>query len=525
MIFKICSYIYIVVTIIVNYFSPVFAASTSCNLSLSKIIHQYPYVQKYLGVYIVDLESSAGSTGRAEVFSLNPDQLFIPASLSKIVTTITALKKLGTNYLFKTEVKYRGTMGGAETLPDTSPGTLHGDLYLIGKGDPSLVSEKLQRIVDQLYFLGLRKVQGDIIIDDSFFAQTESLRDVSDYSEYEERSNGEHPYNALASALSFNFNSAAIHISTNPFTIHLDPVDTPYIKLTDAVELAATNTNSSKKKFDISVHQVKNNDVNEEFKIVGSRALLPVGANTDHRLITFYRPVGNPTLYTGHIFKSLLEKNQITVSGTVKKLSTPLTPKDLKELKDLYTHHSEDLSHIIALANRFSNNFMCEQLLLTMGAELFGAPGTPGKGLRVISDLLDSIAFKNKNYQIVNGSGLTYRNQLSPRQIIQLLEYAHRDLSIYPEFLHSLAMPGAPGTLERWFPGNTRMHVIRAKTGSLSQKMLIHAISGYTSTKSGRHLAFAIMINVPHHTKNAMHLFLQSKQIEEKILSALANLP
>ncbi|MBF0315714.1 MAG: D-alanyl-D-alanine carboxypeptidase/D-alanyl-D-alanine-endopeptidase [Oligoflexia bacterium] len=448
-----------------------------------------------VGIVLYDLSSNQ------EIYTLNPDKLFIPASISKMFTSAAALKNLGVSYSFKTEIKYKGEL--------QSNGKLDGDLYIIGGGDPFLVSEKLERLSANIYYQGLRKVEGDLCVDNSFFQDVAKLRDNFET----EIAKEDNPYNAQNSALSFNFNSLGIYISPltkvtnahssivgeNEIPIYIDPIENSYIKIHNNLRLGA-GTSATLLRLN------KNNNTAEEFSLQGESSSPSF----------LYKSVNNPALYAGHMLKALLQKNNITISGEVKEC-----PPE-KNLTSLFTHASDSLAELVTLTNRFSNNFMCEQILLTMGAHRFGAPGTPDKGLMVLGEYLKSINFKKRDYIFKNGSGLTYGNQLSARHAVELLNAIHNDYTIYPEFLYSLARPHIAGTLNKWFNNDSEMEVVRAKTGSLSHRLLVHSIAGIVAAKNGHLLAFAMITNIPSASKEAYKSYALARLLEEKILIMLA---
>ena len=102
-----------------------------------------------------------GSVGSGEIlFEKGADNLVVPASVSKIFTSYSALKKLKPNFVFKTSLYYSGMV---------KEGKLSGDLYVKGGGDPSLVSERMWMLVNEFRRKGIKQIMGKIIIDSSYF--------------------------------------------------------------------------------------------------------------------------------------------------------------------------------------------------------------------------------------------------------------------------------------------------------------------------------------------------------------------
>ena len=147
--------------------------------------------KKNFGVKIHSLERDK------TLYSVYSDRLFSPASNLKLLTTAVALKRLGANYRFKTALY--------ATLPIVGK-ILEGDIYIKGFGDPNLVSEQMWLLANELKNSPLKKVRGNIIADASFF---DSNRRVKTWN----KKAGVEAYNAPLGALSFNFNTVAVHVT------------------------------------------------------------------------------------------------------------------------------------------------------------------------------------------------------------------------------------------------------------------------------------------------------------------------
>ena len=176
------------------------------------------------------------------------------------------------------------------------------------------------------------------------------------------------------------------------------------------------------------------------------------------------------------------------VEGNVQEGSVPGNGKLVLEFE------SQPLWHIVWGLNKFSNNFVADQLMKKLGAEMWGAPGTLQKGIAAVQDILENIGISKNSYTIVDGSGLTRSTQVTPRQIFKVLNSAHRDFSMYPEFLASLGVAGEDGTLRNRLPTSEGQGVLRGKTGSLDG---VSSLAGYVASRDGELLSFAIVLNDP----------------------------
>ena len=408
-----------------------------------------------------------GSSG-IKVFSLtkgevlyhrNSNQFFIPASNMKLLTSAVALKLLGGEYQFLTTVSTDGKI---------TNGTLDGNLYLKGYGDPRLVSEELWMIAKDIRNLGIKKINGDIIADDSFFDKQITGAGVG-------KNAGPEPYNARVSALSLNFNTVTVYVNpsktsgTRPAII-VDP-PTQYIKISNKAKTVSKREQNS-----LIVS-----------RIIGTKYDTVVAKGSINSYgYSVYLNVSNPTLYTITVFKEFLEKEGIKIRGNV---SISKQPEGIKEL---IAHKSRPLSLIIQDMNKISNNFISEQVLKTAGAERFGEPGTFQKGLDLIAQLMETLGYSPSSYSILDGSGLSKQNSLSPDQIVDLLKNMYYDFSVSAEYVSSLGIMGIDGSLKTRLKKLAKKKYIRAKTGTLNGAS---TLSGYIGARGGEKLAFSILVN------------------------------
>ena len=162
------------------------------------------------------------------------------------------------------------------------------------------------------------------------------------------------------------------------------------------------------------------------------------------------------------------------------------------EAKEILAFDSLPLWQIVWGMNKFSNNFVADQILKKLGAEVKGAPGTMQKGLDTLAEVLEEIGIPKKSYHFKDGSGLTRETKVTPRQITKVLMAAYKDFGTSPEFTASLGVAGEDGTVRNRFPSSGVQGLLRAKTGSLDG---VTALAGYVPTADGELIAFAIMLN------------------------------
>ncbi|MBI4405518.1 MAG: D-alanyl-D-alanine carboxypeptidase/D-alanyl-D-alanine-endopeptidase [Deltaproteobacteria bacterium] len=407
-----------------------------------------------------------GSLTRNEVlYERNADKLLIPASVNKIFTAFAALRKLKPTGTFKTYLYAKGPV---------REGQLQGDLYIKGGGDPSLVSERMWMLVNELIRWDVKKITGDIIGDASYFDEEKTPLTRPKYLK-------DQAYNAPVGALSFNFNTTTVYVRAGekigePPRVHTDPQNS-YI---DVINHGTTKGAGTKNSIVVSRTDFVKGDIGDTVLLRGS---IPLDAPE----MRFYRNIVNPTLYAGHMFKNFLEQRGIQVQGRVKEGRVPETAKLLVEFDSL------PLWQLIWGMNKFSNNFVADQILKKLGAHMWGEPGTLIKGITAVEDVLEDVGIKKKSYEIFDGSGLTRDTLVTARQVLTVLTNAWQDFSISAEFVASLGIAGEDGTIRRRFP-NASVPAIRAKTGSLDG---VTSLAGFATSADNEPLAFAIILNDP----------------------------
>ncbi len=414
------------------------------------------------------------------LYEKNSHALFSPASNMKMVTSVAALKKVGPGYRFHTRVHTDGRIANR---------VLKGNLYLQGLGDPSLVTEHMWILVNEIKNLPLTRVEGDIIADSSFFEDQGRLKTWSRY-------DGPEAYLAPLGALSFNFNTVTVHIEPgqrvgDPPLVIVDP-EIDFIRINNT----AVTTKKRKRRGRLIVNRRAHENYNE----VTVSGNLPIHMARKK----YYLNITDPERYTAQAFKKFLQQAGVEVTGSIRRGRVP----ESATLR--VDHESPPLGEILRGLNKFSNNFVAEQILRTLGAKFFGRPGTTPNGVRVLEEYMDTLGYSADQYTIVDGSGLSRQNRLSPDQIVRMLEDARNDLGIFPEFVSALGVMGLDGSVEDRMNGNKNAQRIRVKTGTLDQ---VSALSGYFQSQDGEWFAFSILLN-DLKCSNGKAMALQDKIME-----------
>ena len=415
-----------------------------------------------MSVQVADIAS-----GRI-LFAADADRPQNPASNVKLVTSFAALARLTPQYRFRT-VLHGDTLEGDRVV---------GNLYLRGFGDPTLVSETLTLLAEDLQTLGVRRVTRDLVVDDGFF---DGERFPSGYASIDS-ADPNAAYRAPTGAVSLNFNTLRVLVRpTRPGAAAHVAVDPPseYVRLLAGVATVAAGASRVSATATALPGRLA----------IEVRGQIRAGAEP----VELRRRVAEPALYAGHTLRAALARYGVRIDGKVRRGSAPAS-RGSQGPAILATRASEPLGVIVREVNKLSQNFMAEQLLKTLGAETRGAPGTTASGLEAVADELARIGVPRGAFTLQNGSGLGDASRLSAAQIVAVLRAAWHDFRIAPDFVASLALAGADGTLGHRLIGTPAERLVRAKTGTLDG---VTALSGYVGGIAGAArgpLAFSVLI-------------------------------
>lgn len=402
-----------------------------------------------------------------QLYARNEDTRFVPASNMKLFTLAAALDRLGPDYQFKTEVYVDG--------PISEDGFLEGNLILKGYGDPSLTSEDLDELADELMDKGIRHIQGKILVDESYFDEVRLAPGwMWDDEPYD--------YSAQISALGVDRNTVTFEIKPNNQigeapSIHFIP-ESSYM----TVRNAATIVNGSSNKTQINRPRGKN--------VITVTGTIGENAKTVEETLT----MEDPALYVGNLFSHLLTTNGVTWNEPLQIEKTTIDSED-----PFITHFSEPLSELIKYANKQSNNFYLEMLCKTLGA-VEGRQGSFEEGAKVIAEYLEDADIEG--YQQADGSGLSRHDLISAADMIALLRYVESQ-DYWDVFVESLPIAGVDGTLANRMKNTPAANNLKAKTGSMSG---VNALSGTVTADNGDNLLFSVLTNGVYKSASARKL-------------------
>jgi serine-type D-Ala-D-Ala carboxypeptidase/endopeptidase (penicillin-binding protein 4) len=427
------------------------------------------------GVAIVDVRSGA------EIYVRNADQPLNPASNAKVATAAAALKRLGPEFRFATSI--HGKLEG---------NVVRGNLHLKGHADPTLSSADLWEMVRELKVAGVRRVEGGVVVDDTYFD------DKNLPYAFDQQPDEDNRFRSPVGAASLNHNALAVTVRAGPAVMAKAQVlvDPPgYAELANDTVTMAGGPNSPK----ISASTFENRT---KLRVWGQ---VPLGAAS----VTYYRRIDNPSLFSGHGLKGVLEESGITVGGGVQVGPLPPGTPLLAE------HLSPPLSVVLLETGKMSNNFVTETVLKTMGAEAGKGPGTWDTATAAVAEILAAWGLAPGTYTYRNGSGLYDADRFSARALAGVLRGVYLDASVRPEFLSMLAVGGVDGTIDSRYQGSSTKGYVRAKTGTLDD---VAALSGYVLDRRGeRPIVFSILVN------KASGYVSAARGWQEKIVTIIAD--
>jgi D-alanyl-D-alanine carboxypeptidase/D-alanyl-D-alanine-endopeptidase (penicillin-binding protein 4) len=392
------------------------------------------------------------------------------ASNVKLLTTATALKTLGGDYRFSTDLYINGDV--------QSNGELNGSLVIHTAGDPSISpsfgvnpQEIIQGWARTLDSLGIKSVH-NVVVDASYF-------DATPYAPGWAWDDETFGFNAPISSAAIFENSITVTVTparTPGRSVQID-IFPPTAYVTLRVTAVTTRPDS-----------VSTIDVRRER---GSRTIVVSGnIATDAEPYVEHVSVERPPLFFATLVHEELKRFGITVRGSLFDAADYPEMINYQTLRKVAEYTSPPLRDIVAATNKQSLNLAAEMLLKKLGREYVGT-GSTAAGLDVVKKVLGEIGIDTEHLRLYDGSGLSRQDMIAPADIATLLRWARR-ASMSGDFLASLAIAGKDGTLAERLKGTLAEGNVIGKTGYLNG---IRAVSGYARTRDGEWLAYSIVVN------------------------------
>jgi D-alanyl-D-alanine carboxypeptidase/D-alanyl-D-alanine-endopeptidase (penicillin-binding protein 4) len=471
---------------------PAARADDELAARINAIIQGPDYRQARWGILVVDAES-----GRT-VYEHNPDQLFLPASTTKLYSCAAALAALGPDYKFETPVFQRGTV---------ADGRLKGDLILVAKGDLTLGGRTdangkmafkdhdhiyanflpgaaltdtdplagLKSLARQVKEAGIRLVDGDVLIDDRLFPK--------------DRGSGSGP--ALLTPIVVNDNVVDILVSPgakagDPARLLIRP-ETPFIQMDVHIDTVAEGTSPL----------VRVQSAGSQRCVVRGR--IPVSSKP----LLFIFPVDDPTAFARALFIEALQREGVNVAASA--LQSPRAELPDKaaydHLKRVALFTSPPFSEVIKVTLKVSHNLYASTLPVLVAVQK--GNGTLAEGLKRQRKFLAELGVPADTISFGGGAGGAPADMVTPRATVALLQ-AMAKRSDYPVYQASLPVLGVDGTLVDAVGADSPARgKVRAKTGTLlwhdgmNDRTLLtsKALAGTLTTAKGRSLIVAMFVN------------------------------
>lgn len=407
-----------------------------------------------LGIVISDVRTGMNLASNQAHLALTP------ASTQKLITTAAALEILGSNYQFKTQINTDGEL--------LANGTLSGNLIIKGFGDPTLGSKYFMKgkpvelqITDKIKSLGIQKIQGKILVDDSYInpkiPSTWIWEDMANY------------YGAIPNGLSFHDNLYTLFFSSE--------------KAGSATQLVKTEPQNTGLVFD---NQVISSTVNRDLAYI-------FGGNTSNkRRIEGSIPQNRAQFKVKgallHPKNSLIE----SLNKSFAKAGIPIKNEVLTGKKStlLLRLNSPELKEIVKLTNQKSINLFADHLLFEIGEKETGHASWEN-GIDALKKFWSEKGLSTKYISLYDGCGLSHFNSVSANFFDQLLQLMYHSKNSN-EFISSLPVAGISGTLKSFGGNSAVIGNWKAKTGSMTG---VRTYCGYLQTKNGNEYSVTILIN------------------------------
>ncbi|TXL63360.1 D-alanyl-D-alanine carboxypeptidase/D-alanyl-D-alanine-endopeptidase [Cerasibacillus terrae] len=405
-----------------------------------------------------------------KIYNYHGNHHLHPASNMKLLTGAAALDVLGPDYQFPTELVTDGKLKGS---------VLQGDLFLISKGNPTLLKKDLDQFAKKLKEKGIQKINGNLIGDDSWYDNIRYSQDLNWSDEYNYTGA---PVSALTLSPDEDYDTSSVIVEVFPGekqdappTVKLTP-ETSIMKITNKAKTVEANTNHS-----ITVERQHGEN---HLLIEGE---IPLQA----KQTKVWRSVEDPTIYTLDIFKQSLEEHGIQIIGK-SKIQRGKAPKKTTLLT---SKQSIPLKEIMIPFMKLSNNGIGEMLVKEMGQVAHGE-GSWEKGLEVMEEKAVEFGMDEDHILLRDGSGMSHKNIVTADSLTQLL-YEVQDETWFPIFENAQPIAGEP---ERMVGGSLRFRMteepvkgnVKAKTGSLTG---VNTLSGYVTSRDGEKMIFSILFN------------------------------
>jgi len=405
------------------------------------------------------------------VIEYNSGKSLVPASIMKLITSAAAIELLGPQYTFKTIIGYTGSF-------NKRSGRLTGNIVIQGGGDPALGSKYfsdhyqdfLNSWVTEIKKLGIRKIDGRVITDDSYY----DFLPVPAKWLWEDAGNY---YGAGAYGLSVFDNTYEIHLKTS----------------SDSTQVVISKIVPNECRYEFSNWLVAAGTSDEGYVFAApysTNGWLAGTVPANREDFVLKASIADPPSLIAKMINERLKAEGITISEDPTTIR--LEQKNLSEkVVPIAETVSPPLSEIVEVLNHESVNLYAEHLTKELGKK-YKNNGSTAKGVEVIMDFLNDAGIKTSGIFIEDGSGLSPLNAINTGELVNLLIYMKNRGKYFPEYYSSLPEAGKEGTLKYYFRDPVFDSRLRPKSGSMTR---VRSYAGYFTTVSGKNMIFSIIIN------------------------------
>ncbi len=385
--------------------------------------------------------------------------LMHPASNMKLLTSATALCRLGKDFTFTTRMSHDGTIADS---------VLHGNIYFKGSGDPDLSSASLAGFARELQAKGITRIDGDIVGDASYF---DGERWGVGWMWDDEPSSDE----AFNSALSVNRNCVDVRVVPSD-SVGSAPLVTivPATLYMNVENTAVTGAPHTRNTLEISRKYF------ERTNTITVKGSVPAESRGKKETIT----VLGPEQYFLTLAKEELQRVNIHLTGSTR-LGT--VPSDAHQI----AQHDQPIDSMVIYQNKVSDNLSAENSLKALSAEVLGRAGSTEHGISLVKQTLAEFGIDSTSFRMVDGSGVSHYDLVTSDLSIKLLQGMWRKKNIFDLYYTSLPIAGVDGSLASRMRNTAAQNNLHAKTGTISG---VAALAGYVTTADGELLAFSMLM-------------------------------
>lgn len=421
--------------------------------ALSRLVAWTAQHHGRLGVYVVDLRDQRVLLDHAAKVPMNP------ASASKLLTAAVVLSVFGPEARFTTRVHGRIEGGRASRIS------------LWGDGDPVLGTDTLVEFARRLTELGLRRVDGPILVDQSRFDD----RFVPPA--FEQQRDEWAAFRAPVCPVAINRNTVTVKVVPGEAgklaTVTLDPPQ--------ALPVSGS----------VMTESGRGQKVRWSIRTESGRTHLVLGGwiGAEAKSLVETRRLDDPRLVAGRTLEGLLRNQGVVVKGPVELGRVALDGTNAEPI--LAEHQSPPLSSVLRRLGKNSDNFVAEMLLKSLGTIRSGGPGSSEAGADAVRFVVSSWGPLEPATAFVNGSGLFDANRVAPQRLVAVLAAMAREPKLSQLYRDQLAEAGVDGTLRSRLRNRPKDMRVFAKTGTLSA---VHSLAGYVYRGERSPLAFAVIV-------------------------------